>query len=101
MFTGTRKIRLVMPKSPYTSLVDYMERTATTSARLREQANALLRGSGKMSKSLFSMILRGSRRCSVEKAWALHQVTGVPMEELTRWPRNGKSIHARNSRSAA
>jgi len=85
-----------MRKAPYKTLVDYMERTNTNSTRLLEQANARLRR--RMSKSLFSMILRGSRRCSAENAWALHCITGVPMEELTRWPRYAKDD---NSRSAA
>lgn len=87
-----------MSNRQYNTLVEYLELTGTTSQQLLELANAKLRGSQKMSRSLFSYILRGSRRCSGEKAWALHQVTGVPMEELTRWPR---SSNAGNSRSAA
>lgn len=75
--------------------------TGTTAAVLRERANRRLRGAQRMSQSLFSYILRGSRRCSAEKAWALHLETGngepglgVPMAELTRWP---KSSEAGNS----
>ena len=74
-----------MPKQGYTTLVDYMERTGTNARRLLEKANAKLRRP--ISAPLFSMILRGSRRMSAENAWALHQVTGVPMDELMRWPR--------------
>lgn len=71
--------------------------TGTTADRLLERANHRLRGAQKMSRSLFGMILRGSRRCSAEKAWALHLETGdgipgngVPMEELTRWPKSSE-----------
>ena len=74
-----------MPKQGYTSLVDYMERTGTTARRLLEKTNTRLRRP--LSEALFSMILRGSRRISAENAWALHQTTGVPMDELMRWPR--------------
>lgn len=85
-----------MSKRRYTTLIDYMERTGTSSRRLlqlvKEQEHVTI------SPSLFSMILRGSRRCSVTNAWALHCVTGVPMEELRRWPRYAKT---ENSQSAA
>lgn len=90
-----------MPNKTYATLQAYMEGESVTAERLLELANAKLRGSQKMSRSLLSYILRGSRRCSGEKAWALHQVTTVPMEELTRWPRGGKSINPSKSRSAA
>lgn len=79
-----------IPTKFYPTLVAYMEETGTNGDRMLEQVNALLRGSQKMSRMMFSYILRGSRRCSGEKAWAIHQVTGVPMEELTRWPRYPK-----------
>lgn len=63
--------------------------TGTTSEVLLERANRRLRGAQKMSRMQLSYILRGSRRCSAEKAWAFHQETGVPMEELMRWPKSG------------
>lgn len=81
-------IRLVMPNGRYATVQEYMEMTETTSAQLLERVNERLRGAQKMSRSMFSYILRGSRRCSGEKAWAIHLETGVPMEELTRWPRS-------------
>ncbi len=81
---------LVMSNSPYETLQDYMEGTGTNATRLCELANAKLRGEQRMSRALFGMILSGARRCSGEKAWALHQITGVSMEELTRWPRYPK-----------
>jgi len=89
-----------MPNTQYTTLVDYMERTGTTAERLLEEANKRLRGGQKMSRTLFSYILRGSRRCSGEKAWAICQITGVPMEELTRWPKTPRSTKLRKPRSS-
>lgn len=74
-----------MPKRSYRTLVDYMERTGTNSTRLLKLVKD--RERVEISPSLFSMMLRGSRRCSVVNAWALHCVTGVPMDELRRWPR--------------
>jgi hypothetical protein len=86
-----------MSEPRYKTLVEYMEMTGTSKVHLLEMANARLRGGQKMSPSLFSFILSGSRRCSAEKAWALHQITGVSMEELTRWPREPHSSDLRNS----
>lgn len=85
-----------MSKRGYKSLVDYMERTGTNSTRLLKLVRDRERVT--ISPSMFSMILRGSRRCSVVNAWALHCVTGVPMEELRRWPRYTESA---NNESAA
>ena len=62
-----------------------MERTNTNQTRLlqlvKEQTGR------DISKGMLSLMLRGSRRISRWNAFALHMVTGVPMEELTRWPR--------------
>jgi hypothetical protein len=85
-----------MGKAKYRTLVDYMERTGTSSTRLLKLVKDRERVT--ISPSLFSMILRGSRRCSILNAWALHCVTGVPMDELRRWPRYAKQ---ENSQSAA
>ncbi len=100
-YTISRKMLLVMPNSGYTSLIDYMERTGTTGDRLLELVNDKLRGSKRMSRMHLSYLLRGSRRMSGEHAWAFCQVTGVPMEELTRWPRDAKSTDSPNVRSVA
>jgi hypothetical protein len=86
-----------MSEQRYRTLVEYMETTGTSKTRLLEMANARLRGPQKMSPTMFSFILSGSRRCSAEKAWALHQITGVSMEELTRWPRGPHSSDLQNS----
>lgn len=62
-----------------------MEKTGTNQARL---IKLVAEETGRrMSPALISMILKGSRRCSRWNAYALHVVTGVPIEELTRWPR--------------
>lgn len=74
-----------MPKPRYKTLHEFMDKTGTNQTRLLRM---LLEQTGRtMSPALLSMILRGSRRCSRWNAFALHMVTGVPMEELTRWPR--------------
>lgn len=74
-----------MPKPRYKSLPDYMERTGTSAKRLLE---IVFEETGvHISPSFFSMILSGSRRCSKFNAFAIHTVTGIPMDELTRWPR--------------
>lgn len=73
---GTRK---------YKTLQQYMEGTGTSArallAAVKEETGHTI------SDAMFSYILRGSRRCSQWNAWALHCVTKVPMEELTRWPK--------------
>lgn len=89
-----------MPKPRYKSLIDYMERTGTNHTRLLQMVNAKLAAATRppISPQLFSMMLRGSRRCSRENAWAFYVVTGVPMEELIRWPRYAET---ENSESVA
>ena len=63
----------------YSSLQDWMERTGTNQAELARRA--------KMPKSQLSMLLKGSRRCSLERALVLSEITGVPVEKLVEWPR--------------
>lgn len=63
----------------YSSLQDWMERTGTNQAELARRA--------KIATSQLSMVLKGSRRCSLEKALALSRVTGVPVEKLVEWPK--------------
>lgn len=89
-----------MPKRTYKSLIDFMERTGTNHTRLLARVNEKLAAASRppLSPQLFSMMLRGSRRCSRENAWALYVVTGVSMEELTRWPRYAED---ENSQSVA
>jgi transcriptional regulator with XRE-family HTH domain len=69
-----------MPKRPYASLQDWLERTGTPQITLARLA--------KISPAYLSRILSRSRRCSVEKALKLSSVTGVPVEKLVEW---GKS----------
>lgn len=68
-----------MKTKGYTSLQDWMERTGTNQAELARRAG--------MTKPHLSMILKGSRRCSLEKALVLSKITTVPVEKLTEWPK--------------
>ena len=63
----------------YTSLQDWMERTGTHQAELARRVG--------MPRSILSMLLKGSRRCSLGNALKLAKVTGVPVEKLTQWPK--------------
>jgi hypothetical protein len=85
-----------MPKPRYKTLQEYMERTGTNGTMLLKKVED--ETGRKLSAAWLSLILRGSRRCSRWTAFALHMVTGVPMEELTRWPR---STEPSNFRSAS
>lgn len=69
------KKKLTTPQS----LQEWMEREGVNSAELARRA--------KLQPSMVSMILRGSRRCSVRSAAILHGVTGVPVEKLVAWPK--------------
>lgn len=74
-------IMMVEPRT----LHEWMQRHEVTAERLLRMVRTK---TGRIiSPALFSYILRGSRRCSRINALALWDVTGVPMEELTRWPR--------------
>lgn len=76
-----------------------MEKTGTNQTRLI--ARVMLETGQRISPALLSMILRGSKRCSRWNAFALHVVTGVPIEELIRWPRHANVAETDNSRSVA
>jgi len=56
-----------------------MERTGTTQSKL-----AALAG---IKPPTLSMLLKGSRRCSIRVAMQLSAVTGVPVEKLVEWPK--------------
>ena len=66
-----------------------MERTGTNG----QQLIALLKRLYKVtiSPTLLSFLLRGSRRWSGVKALAVSDLTGVPVETLTRWPQRPRS----------
>jgi len=71
-----------MPKSeprPYASLQDWLERTGTNQSALAKLVG--------IKPPHMSMILKGSRRCSLMLALKLSHVTGVPVENLTEWPK--------------
>lgn len=60
-----------------------MERTGTNGRQLL----ALLSAEGySLSEGHLSNILKGSRRCSLRLALALHEVTGVAIKAIARWP---------------
>lgn len=90
-----------METRKFESLQAYMEGTGTSArallARLKAETGHVL------SDAMFSYILRGSRRCSRYHAVALHHVTGVPMDALTKWPKSSGTDNAsgRRQNSAA
>ena len=68
-----------MKRKKLTSLQAWMEREGVNSGELARRA--------KLKPSLMSMILTGGRRCSLKNAAVLSAVTGVPVENLTQWPK--------------
>jgi transcriptional regulator with XRE-family HTH domain len=70
---GTRK------QKPPATLQEWMQREGVNGAELARRA--------KISQSLLSMILSGSRRCSLKNAVTLNAVTGVPAENIAQWPK--------------
>lgn len=68
-----------MPKTArtYATIQAWMEATGTTMHQLADLAD--------IEYTCMSRLLTRSRRCSLEKAWRLHQITGVPVENLVRW----------------
>ena len=71
-----------MTKRSYTSLQDWMERTGTPQVTLAALAN--------VRQPHLSKILSRSRRCSIEVALRLSQVTGVPVEKLVDWGKRAR-----------
>ncbi len=78
-----------MQRRPYRTLQEYMEKTGTTQQglinKVREKADIVI------SPAMLSMILRGSRRCSISNAYGLSLVTGVSFKKLIKWPRTTES----------
>lgn len=76
-------------KPSYGSLHEWLDRTGT-----QQQTLARLIG---IADSTLSMLLRGSRRCSLPLAMRIADITGVPVEKLVEWPKfqpRRKSDHA-------
>jgi plasmid maintenance system antidote protein VapI len=65
--------------TPPATLQEWMEREGVNATELARRAKIL--------PSLLSMILRGSRRCSIKTAVKLNAVTGVPVENIIQWPK--------------
>lgn len=74
---------MARPKKPQ-SLHEWLTATGTTQTALCRLV--LVKTGLAISKGAMCDILRGSRRCSLEKALALAEVTGVPVEKLVEWP---------------
>lgn len=72
------RIEIDMKKKTLT-LQAWMEREGVNAAELARRA--------KLRPSMMSMILTGSRRCSIKNAFVLNAITGVPVENLTQWPK--------------
>jgi plasmid maintenance system antidote protein VapI len=66
-------------KRTYRSLHEWLDRTGTPQYVLARRA--------KITDSTLSMLLRGSRRCSLDVALRLGEITGVPVEKLVEWPK--------------
>ena len=92
---------LTMNKPRYNSLQEYMERTGTSARRLLELVRA--ETGHIISPAMFSYILRGSRRCSRYNAFALHVVTGVPIDAMTEWPKvqESEQVSGKRQKSVA
>lgn len=63
----------------YRSLHEWLDRTGTKQRTLARRAG--------ISEQHISMLLRGSRRCSIRVALRLSSITGVPVEKLVVWPK--------------
>ena len=78
-----------------------MERTGTNATRLLAILKA--KTGRTISPMMLSYILRGSRRCSLVNAMALHAVTRVSIDALTEWPKvsdHDKSLGRRSKYAA-
>lgn len=71
----------------YASLHDWLDRTGTPQYVLARMCE--------ISEPALSMLLRGSRRCSLVKALRLSEVTGVPVEKLVEWPKVHETVKSR------
>lgn len=83
-----------MATKTYDTIQEWMERKRVNGERLIEMLHE--RGV-EITKGHLSNILKGSRRCSLKLALELHDLTGVPIKSIARWPISEKL----NSRSAA
>jgi plasmid maintenance system antidote protein VapI len=64
-------------KRQYATLQAWMEATGTNASQLAKMVH--------ITPSHMSKILTRSRRCSIDKAWRLHMITGVPVQNLVKW----------------
>jgi plasmid maintenance system antidote protein VapI len=81
-------------KPTYRSLHEWLDRTGTKQQTLARRAG--------VTDSALSMLLRGSRRCSVVVALRLEEITGVPVKNLVAWPRvHSERIEAKQQAKVA
>jgi len=66
-------------RKQFRSLQEWLDRTGTPQYILARTCG--------ISEPALSMLLRGSRRCSLVKALRLSEFTGVPVENLVEWPK--------------
>lgn len=65
-------------KRTYDTIQDWMEATGTNTTELARLIGC--------KKSHMSLVLRKSRRCSLDLALRLSKVTGVSIETIAEWP---------------
>jgi hypothetical protein len=78
----------------YSSLQDWMERNGKNGDdlyRLVQEGTTV-----DMTRQHLSKVLSGSRRCSLRIGLALAYVTGVPVQNIVRWPRVAKPATSRS-----
>jgi transcriptional regulator with XRE-family HTH domain len=66
-------------QTPPATLQEWMEREGVSGAELARRA--------KLPPSYVSMVLRGSRRCSLKHAVTLSAITGVSVQNIAQWPK--------------
>lgn len=92
-----RKSRTVRKaERAYESLNDWMEAKGVNGRQLLQMLRE--RYGRQLSEGHLSNILKGSRRCSLQLALDLNEITGVPVRAIARWPRVRDS---RTTQSAA
>lgn len=68
-----------MKRKQPSTLQEWMEREGVNATELARRT--------KIAPTMISMILSGSRRCSLKNAIVLNAVTNVPVKNLTVWPK--------------
>lgn len=77
-----------MATRKFHTLQEWMEATGTSARALLARVKAETGHS--ISDAMFSYMLRGSRRISRHNAFVLSAVTGIDMDDLTKWPKSSE-----------